>query len=105
MTDNGWGPWKLDLGRFGLDRAPDSSDSYPIDLLSCQDSDEVLDYICQVARQRWADDVTLAGLIRALNDVLDPQATLCSVGEPKRQSDKQLRERITAAAGGNSRAT
>jgi hypothetical protein len=103
MTDDGWGPWRLDLSRFVLDRAPDSSDSFPIDLLSCQDSDEVLDYICQVARQRWADDVTLAGLIRALNDMLDPQATLCSVGEPKRLSDTQLRGRITAAAGGNPR--
>jgi hypothetical protein len=70
MTDDGWGPWRLDLSRFVLDRAPDSSDSFPIDLLSCQDSDEVLDYICQVARQRWADDVTLAGLIRALTTCL-----------------------------------
>lgn len=104
MTDDGWGPWKLDLGRFVLDRGPGFSGSFPIDLLSCQDSDEVLDYICQVARQRWADDVTLAGLIRALNDVLDPQTTLCSVGEPKRLSGQQLRGRITAAAGGNSQA-
>jgi hypothetical protein len=98
MTGNGWGPWKLDPDRFVLDRAPDSVNSYPIDLLSCQDSDEVLDWICQVACQRWADDATLAGLARALNDVLDPQATLCSVGEPKRISENQLRERITAAA-------
>jgi hypothetical protein len=104
MTDHGWGPWKLDPDRFVLDRDPDSLNSYPIDLLSCQDSDEVLDWICQVARQKWADDVTLAGLARALNDVLLPQATLCSVGEPKRLSQNQLRERIAAvAARGNSR--
>ena len=48
MTDHGWGPWKLDPDRFVLDRDPDSLNSYPIDLLSCQDSDEVLDWICQV---------------------------------------------------------
>lgn len=58
----------------------------------------MLDWICQVAGQRWADDVTLAGLARALNDVLRPQATSCSVGEPKRLSENQLHERITAAA-------
>jgi hypothetical protein len=102
MTGTGWGPWKLDPDRFVLDRAPNSSDSYQIDVLSCQDSDEVLDWICQVASQKWADDVTLAGLVRALNDVLHPQVTLCSVGESKRLSENQLRERIAAAARGNS---
>ncbi|MGH3751954.1 MAG: hypothetical protein ACRDRP_04525 [Pseudonocardiaceae bacterium] len=104
MTAAGWGPWQLDLDRFELDRAPGSADSYPIDLLTCTDSAQVLDWICQYAGRSWGNDAALAGLVRALNDVLHPQATLCSEGKPTRLSDKQLRARITAAAQSNTRA-
>jgi hypothetical protein len=104
VTREGWGPWKLvldrsDLRPFDLDCAPGQPlSSYPIDLLTCKDSAEVLDWICQVAGRCWGNDAKLAGLVRALNDILQPQANLCSEGKPKRLSDRALREQLTAYA-------
>lgn len=95
--DTEWGPWKLDPNKFVLGRVPAGVHSYPIDLLTCRDSAEVLDWICQAAG-RYRDDFTLVGLVRALNDVLTPQANLCSAGQSTRLSEKQLQKQITAAA-------
>jgi len=103
VTGAGWGPWQLDPDRFELDAAPGSVDSYPIDLLTCTDSAEVLDWICQFAKRSRGDDAAVAGLVHALNDVLRPQANLCSWGEPKRLSKKQLRDLVAAAARRNAR--
>jgi hypothetical protein len=53
---------------------------YDVDLRRCRTSAEVLDWICQVAHKSWATDAVLAGLVRAINHYLDPQATLCGFG-------------------------
>ncbi|MGI8514051.1 MAG: hypothetical protein ACR2NT_02735 [Acidimicrobiia bacterium] len=53
---------------------------YEVDLERCLTSAQVLDWICQVAGKTWADDQTLAGLVRAIDDILHPQGTLCSFG-------------------------
>src|SRR5262249_19634867 len=45
---------------------------------------KVLDLVCQVAGKPWADDGCLAGLVRCLNDLLQPQAHLCSMGADRR---------------------
>jgi hypothetical protein len=70
-----WGPWRFDARRRVLDH-----DWYEIDLDRCTSSAEVLDWICQVAGKSWADDATIAGLVRALDDVLAPQQYLCGFG-------------------------
>ena len=57
--------------------------AYEIDLERCRTSAQVLDWIMQVASKIWATDAVIAGLVRALNDVLDPQATLCSFGQER----------------------
>lgn len=59
-------------------------------------SAETLDWICQVAGKRWADDI-LARLVRALDDVLRPQARLCSFG---RRREAHRREGPRARHGG-----
>src|SRR5262245_48818977 len=38
----------------------------------------------QRRRQAWADDACLAGLVRAIDDLLQPQAYLCSMGADRR---------------------
>lgn len=51
----------------------------------------VLDSIVHASRKEWArDDAALANLIRALDDVLDPMANLCSGGASKTMSSRKL---------------
>jgi hypothetical protein len=49
----------------------------------------------QVAKKRWADERCVAGLVRAIDDLLRPQATLCSFGID-RLSAAAIRERLAA---------
>ncbi|WP_345390935.1 hypothetical protein [Haloechinothrix salitolerans] len=72
-------------------------DDYYVDLERCTTSAEVLDWIAQVAEKPWANDEVLAGLVRALNDVLAPQEHLCSRGKHLTLSGKQLRQLVWAA--------
>jgi hypothetical protein len=51
----------------------------------------VLDAIMQVAGKSWADDARLAGLVHALDDILHPQANLCSGGGDKRITRTQIK--------------
>lgn len=90
-----WGPWRLH-DDYELATDPDlaAGYAYPVDMEECTHSAEVLDTICQVAEKTWADDETLAGLVRALNDVLRPQANLCSCGRDKRLSRGRIRQLV-----------
>jgi len=56
---------------------------YQIDLERCRTSAEVLDWICQIGGKAWATDAIIAGLVRALNYFLHPQANLCSFGHER----------------------
>ncbi len=57
----------------------------PLDLYRCTTAAEVLDTIFHEARAgvAEADDAMLAGLVRALDDLLDPMANLCLGGKAK----------------------
>ena len=54
--------------------------TYEVDLERCRTSAQVLDWIMQVASKQWSTDAIVASLVRAINDLLAPQATLCSFG-------------------------
>lgn len=69
-------------------------DAYAVDLDDCRTSAQVLDWICQVASKSWATDEIVAGLVRALSDVLDPQSNLCSGGQGKALSAAALRRLV-----------
>jgi hypothetical protein len=92
-----WGPWRLSNdGRF-LEYRPDGSvqDSAmcrSLDLYRCTTAAEVLDTIFHEAGATAAetDDAYLAGLIRALDDLLHPMANLCSGGKAKTLSQAAL---------------
>src|SRR6266496_1419824 len=53
-----WGGWKLDSERLVLEYP-----AYP-----------------DAAGKNWATDECLAGFVHAINDILEPQANLCSFG-------------------------
>jgi hypothetical protein len=74
-----WGPWRFD----GRCRVLVHANGYEIDLAQSTTSAEVLDWIVQVAGKSWGDDTCLAQLVRAFDDLLQPQATLCSFGLEK----------------------
>lgn len=89
-----WGPWKLDTEHLVLVREAPRREGggYEVDLEECKTSAEVLDWICQVAMKLWADERTVAGLVRAIQDILNPQAHLCSSGKSRTLSRARIAE-------------
>lgn len=73
----GTDPWECKEDGTGLVH---QTNGYEIDFERCKTSAAVLDWIMQVAGKQWADDTTLAMLVRAFEYHLDPQRTLCSDG-------------------------
>jgi hypothetical protein len=77
-TKDGWGGWRLehwgepDGGWHVVYRAHSGGD-YPMELDRFHSSPVVLDGVMQVAGKLWPTDACLAGLVRALNDILHPQ--------------------------------
>ncbi|MEU6265552.1 hypothetical protein [Saccharopolyspora shandongensis] len=69
--------------------------SYEVDLDDCLTSARVLDWIMQITAKPWATDATIAGLIRALDDVLQPQTTLCSMGSSTHMTGQQIINHVT----------
>lgn len=100
MTDtprHDWGPWVLDAANYTLERGDGGWFGYWIDLEACTSPGMVLDRIAQVAGKAWADDATLAGLVRALTDVLNPQHFLCSSGAEKHTTKEHVRRQVQRA--------
>lgn len=95
-----WGPWRLNVDALTLVDVGKGSWRYEVDLERCQTPAELLDWIFQVNTKIWSekDDGVLAGLIRAVDDVIKPQATLCSGGAPSRIVTKDLHKMVAAAA-------
>ena len=86
-----WGPWDIDRDACVLWTAAPGR-RYEIDLEDCTTSARVLDWICQVAGKQWQDrDRVIAGLITALDDVLNPQAHLCPSGRSRNLSTIAIR--------------
>jgi hypothetical protein len=90
-----WKGWRLE-GEHLVFPAYRSGSVYPIPVLRLGSSAAVLDTVMQVAKKRWADDRCIAGLVQALDDILRPQATLCSFGIDKRLTAAAIRERLAA---------
>lgn len=70
---------------------------YDIDLHTCIDSANVLDWIIQISLKTWATDSCLAGLVRAMNLYLRPQQTLCGWGIGKTITEAQIDNLIATA--------
>lgn len=93
-----WGPWQLtnDGTALTLDATGQSHHRDWIDLTRCTTAAETLDSIFHAARHGEVDDATIAGMIRALDDMLDPMANLCSGGQPATLSARRLRAILDA---------
>jgi len=71
-------PWRLNLDEFLLEL---EDGTYEVALDDCRTSAEVLDWITQIAAKSWGTDAIVAGLVRALEVLIEPQTHLCSDGE------------------------
>ena len=90
-----WGGWRVEGLELVYSAYPGGG-VYPIDLERFTDSAEVLNMIVQVAKKNWATDACVAGMVRALNDLLQPQAHLCSCGANKQMTAAQIKKMVTA---------
>lgn len=82
-----WGPWVYQKENLTLQFAPrDGHWSYEIDLEQCVSSAQILDKIFQLRTKREdlvsAEDI--GHLVAALDDLLHPQANVCSFGQDAR---------------------
>jgi hypothetical protein len=96
-----WDRWYLDPRSLSLIIklfSDTSSYTYEVDLETCVTSAEVLDWICQISGKEWSTAAVLAGLVYALDDVLKPQAHLCSDGRHKRMATSKIAELVATAA-------
>lgn len=76
-----WGAWKLIRSNFTLVHA--SPPFYEIDLDQMSTCGRMLDVIFQVTGKILMTDEDRSGLLEALRDVFNPQATLCTWGNTK----------------------
>jgi hypothetical protein len=93
-----WNGWRLvilpDDGAWLEYPAYPSAGHYPVGLESLTTSAEMLDVIMQIEGKSWATDACVAGLVRALNDLIDPQARLCSGGNSKTLTPAEIRRKV-----------
>jgi hypothetical protein len=80
-----WGNWVFDPKRLTLSHAIEGCDvDYEIDLEEIHSSAAILDWIFQILQKPWADPGTMHDLLRAFEDILEPQANYCSFEQDKR---------------------
>ena len=90
-TRTEWGAWRYRADNLTLELSDDAGRYlYYLDLEHFKTSAEMLDMIFQVAGKTWATDKIIADMIHALDDLLAPQANLCSSGMNKRIKPQKI---------------
>ena len=95
-----WGSWQYHSDNFTLECRDEHGYLYEIDLERCRTSAEVLDWIFQISKKTWAIPAIRSDLLLALDDLLDPQANLCSFGTDNPINPREvllLRESLAGA--------
>lgn len=76
-----WGDWEFDAKNLVLAYKSGRFPDYEVPLAEMNSSAAMLDWIFQIGGKSWADAKILGDLVMALDDLLRPQATLCSTGK------------------------
>ena len=92
-----WGAWVFDAKRLTLTYEPaDSPGWWEVDLERMITPARMLDAIFGFSTKVWAPRKAKGDLVEALEDLLDPQSTLCSWGQAKTlDATKHLEELIS----------
>lgn len=82
-----WGKWSYLPSAMVLQH----EDGYEVDLEEMNDSASVLDWVAQVSRKelRYTEE-DVGHLVRALDELLDLQATCCSMGQDKKFDPRKV---------------
>ena len=86
-----WGPWTYYEKRFALVFTDPKAYTYAIDLSTCTESSEILDWIIQLSNKTWVSHQDLGYLVQALKELLNPQANFCSFGKSKSVPEESLK--------------
>ncbi len=78
-----WNGWEYDpeIGCLRYDVVPKPAPRYLIQMERCRTSAEVLNWLVQVQKKEWAGDTCVAGLLAALDYLLNLQGSLCGSGK------------------------
>jgi hypothetical protein len=85
-----WGCWKYHPENLTLECRDERGFIYEVDLERCSTSAEVLDWIFQVSKKTWATADIVKDLLTAFDDLLSPQARLCSFGRGGRIDPREI---------------
>jgi hypothetical protein len=77
MKTTTYGPWTFNRKNLTLTH----ENGYEIDVETWTTSAQVLDWIFQIHAKGWED--AAPALLDAMEDIIDPQANLCSFGQEK----------------------
>jgi len=72
-----WGNWEYHHENYTLQYVDEGQWIYEIDLDRCTTSAALLDWIMQIQQKTWANPVDLRDLLKAIDDLLYPQANYC----------------------------
>jgi len=88
--DDRWHGWEL----CSLKPAVLGYDGYWLDLTDhMQTPAKALDITFQIQGKGWTDDGThVTGFMQAIEDIINPQATLCSLGRGRRLSRSRIQQ-------------
>lgn len=91
-----WGNWQFDSEGLTLDYQDGyESHWYEVSLRRITSSSEMLDWIFQASGKAWISRKDMGDLVAALEDLFNPQATLCSCGRDKNlEAEKYIRAHL-----------
>jgi hypothetical protein len=89
-TRTEWGCWKYHPENLTLECGDERGFIYEVDLERCSTSAGGLDWVFQVHRKRWATAEIVKDLLTALDDLLNPQGTLCSFGRSSTINPREI---------------
>ena len=91
---NRWGNWIYRPSTHTLEYR-DGPRRYEIDLESCTQSSEVLDWVAQITQKRWSSSKDIGDFVQALNELLALQKNYCPGGEPRTADPRVILARRT----------
>lgn len=75
-----WGRWNLNPRELALQIEKHGGKMYPIPLVKCNSSEEILDWLIQFRHKPWATGKDLCDLLDALDDLLGLEENFCGSG-------------------------
>lgn len=86
-----WGPWRLRRESFVLEfyEPGRSGSSYEVPLDNAASCAGLLDTIVQVFEKTWSTPEVMTWFLAAINDLIHPQSSLCSMGVDRGRIDVQ----------------